>query len=183
MPRIAEITEKFFTRDRGELTLSEFTTQLIAEETKNGEIGVKKTSSIDYIINGQDVYRFLSDRGNGRIYDGLKSLELMSRLIRGAGESSTSLFDNVQIIAFSVDEMKYSTIEGASHIVNANLGLSEIHRFAKAVGSREIEQYDAFIAKIARQIRAGGFKAEEHLTEALVRVKALIKTVLNSKGT
>jgi hypothetical protein len=180
MPRITEISDKFFNRDDAGMTLTEFTSKLIADETKNGEVGVKATSAQDYVVNGQDVYRFLSDRGNGRIYDGLKSLELMARIIKGVSLTSVSLFDN-EIIAFTADDMKNASMDVAVIIVNSNIGVKEVYDFAKSIGSPEIESYDAFINKIARQVRAGGFKTEDHIAEALVRVKALIKSVINSK--
>lgn len=183
MPRITEISDKFFNRDDAGMTLTEFTSKLITDESKNGEVGVKATSAQDYVVNGQDVYRFLSDRGNGRIFDGLKSLELMSRIIRGVSQTSVSLFDSNEIIAFTADDMKGSSMETAMKIVNANIGIQDVYSFAKSLGSPEIESYDLFISKIARQVRAGGFKTEEHITEALVRVKALVKSALNTRGT
>lgn len=180
MPRITEISDKFFNRDDAGMTLTEFTSKLIADETKNGEVGVKVTSAQDYVINGQDVYRFLSDRGNGRIYEGLKSLELMSRVIKGVSITSVTLFDS-EIIAFTADDMRSATLEAAMDIVNANIGIKDVHDFAKSINSAEIANYDIFIARIARQVRAGGFKTEEHIGEALVRVKSLVKSVLNSR--
>lgn len=183
MPRVTEISDKFFNRDDSGMTLSEFTSKLIADETKNGEVGVKVTSAQDYMVNGQDVYRFLSDRGNGRIFDGLKSLELMSRIIRGVNVTSVTLFDDNKIIAFTADDMKGATMEVAMEIVTTNLGLKDVYSFAKAHRSPELVAYDAFVSKIARQVRAGGFKTEEHIAEALVRVKALVKSALNTKVT
>lgn len=180
MPRLTEISDKFFNRDDAGMTLTEFTTKLIADETKNGDVGIKLTSPQDYIVNGQDVFRFLSDRGNGRIYDGLKSLEVMSRIIKGVSVTSASLFDN-EIIAFTAEDMRNASMETAMVIVNSNIGIKEVYDFAKSVNSSEIEGYDAFITKIARQVRAGGFKTEDHLSEALVRVKSLVKSVFNSK--
>lgn len=179
MPRITDISEKFFNRDDNGMTLTEFTTKLMADETKNGEVGVKATSTQDFVINGQDVYRFLSDRGNGRIYDGLRSLELISRTIRGVSLSSATLFDTT-IVAFTVDDMKAATVDSAIVIVNANIGIKDVYDYAKSVNSTELANYDAFAKKIAREIKAGGFKTEAHIAEALVRVKALIKSVLNS---
>ena len=181
MPRIAEISDKFFNRDDAGQTLTEFTTALIADETKNGDVGIKSISQQDFVVNGQDVYRFLSDRGNGLVYDGLKSLELMSRIIRGVSIESAALFDST-IIAFSPDDMKQASMETASIIVIANLGLKDVYDYAKAANSSEIAAFDAFVLKVARRVKSGGFKTDEHIGEALVRVKALVKSALNIKG-
>lgn len=181
MPRIAEITEKFFNRDDSGMNLREFTDNLIAQETRNGSVGVKATSVQDFVINGQDVYRFLSDTGNGRIYEGLKSLELMSRVIKGVSLTSVSLFDN-KIIAFTPDDIRNATMEDAMVIVNTNIGIKDVYDFAKAANSKEITRYDEFISRIAREVRAGGFITENHITEALIRVKALIKSVFYTKA-
>lgn len=180
MAKIREITDKFFNRTSSDKTLRDIAADLkAAGAVENGTI--KPTASSDFTINGNDVYRFLSDRGTGRIYDGLKSLELISRTIRGASKYSTSLFDNT-IIAYSVDDMKAASIATATIIVNSNIGIHEVYLYAKSVGSPEIASYDIFVAKIARQIKAGSFKTEDHIAEALIRVKALVRSALNAKG-
>lgn len=180
MPRLTEISEKFFNRDDAGQTLSEFTSALIAQESQNSDVGVKATSPQDFVVNGQNVYQFLNDRGTGRIYDGLKSLELMSRIIRGVSIAASSLFD-ATIIAFTPDDMKNASMAGAADIVIANLGLKEVYVYAKNQNSPEIAAFDVFVARIARQVKAGGFKTEDHITEALVRVKALVKSALTLK--
>jgi hypothetical protein len=180
MPRIAEISDKFFNRDGEAQTLTEFADALIAEETKNGDVGINVTSQQDFMVNGTNVYPYLTDRGTGRVYDGLKSLELMSRVIKGVSLKSASLFD-AKIIAFTPEDMKGASDEVARTIVNSNLGLKEVYEFARVSRSKELAAYDIFIKKIVRQIKAGGFRAEDHITEALVRVKALVKTTINPK--
>ena len=105
----------------------------------------------------------------------------MSRIIKGVSLTSVSLFDS-QIIAFTADDMRNAPIETAMVIVNANIGIKDVYDFAKSVSASEVQSYDAFITRIAREVRAGGFKTEDHIAEALVRVKALIKSVLNSKA-
>jgi hypothetical protein len=182
MPRINEISDKFFNRDDADMTLAEFTSNLIDKETQNMDVGVKVTSPLDFVVNGEDVSRLLIDSGTGRIYDGLKSLELMSRIINGASASSSSLFD-AEIIAFNADDMRAATNRQAYNIVNVNLGVKDILDYAKSINSPETAAYEEFVSKIARQIKAGGFKTEDHLAEALVRVKALVKSVLADRST
>lgn len=181
MTKITEISDKFFNRENSDATVKDFVDGLetIANRT-NVTTGPKANQ--ESLIGSTEVYRFLSDRGTGRIYEGLKSLELMSRTIRGVTQTSASLFDNA-IIAYSVAEMKAADMTLAGVIVNANIGIQEIYTIAKAGESKEIAAYDAFVSKIARQIKAGGFKTEDHINEALIRVKALVKSALNSKST
>jgi hypothetical protein len=178
MPRVDDISDKFFNRDGSDVTLKEFTSRLLASETRPGEISVRPTSKQDYVVNGKSVYGLLTDRGNGRVYDGLKSLELMSRQIKGVGSSSHTLFD-ATIIAFSADDMRNSTPESAARIVNVNLGMVEVVVAAVSTSSYELEKYNSFVNKIAREIRAGGFSTEDNIAEALVRVKALINSVIH----
>lgn len=182
MSKIKEITDKFYNRTDSNATVTDFINSLNSAASKTTDIAVKTNSEKEYVVNGQDVYRFLSDRGTGRIYEGLKSLELMSRTIRGASKSSTNLFDGA-IIAYTPDEMKAAVIEVAVSVVNANIGVQDIYLFAKSVGSKEMTAYNAFAQKIARQVKAGSFKTETHIAEALIRVKALVNSVLNLKGT
>lgn len=177
MPRVTEISDKFFNRDDNGQTLTEFVRDLTAKETRNNEVGIIVGIPTDFVINTADVYRFLSDRGAGRIYDGLRSLELMSRTIKGIGLSTAKLFDNT-IIAYTPDDMKNAANDMAIRIICANIGIQEVYDYAKSVNSTEVAGFDAFASIIARQIKAGGFKTEDHIQEALVRVKALIRSVL-----
>lgn len=178
MPRVKEIADKFFNRDDAGQTLTEFVGALTASETRNSSVGIQLSTPQDFTVNGQDVYRFLSDRGAGRVYDGLKSLELMSRTISGIGVSTAALFDNV-IIAFTATDMQGASDDQAAKIVSANIGILDVYNYAKSVNSLQVAQYDLFVASVARQVRAGGFKTDDHLDEALIRVKALIRSVLN----
>ena len=172
---IKQITDRFFAREAG-VTIRDLTSSLMSGETNVPTGIVKPTSEKDFVVNGKDVYKFLSDTGNGRIYEGLKSLELMSKIIKGVGNSSVTLFDN-KIIAFTPDDMKSASAEGAKTIINANLGVKDIYDFAKISNSNEIARYDEFLSRISRQVKAGGFIAEEHRIEGLVRVKALIRSI------
>lgn len=178
MPRVKEIADKFYNRDDAGQTLTEFVTELTSNETRNSSVGVQIAAPADFNVNGNDVYRFLSDRGNGRIYDGLKSLELMSRTISGIGLSTAALFDNV-IIAYSATDMQGANDDTAAKIISANIGILEVYSYAKSVNSKQVAVYDQWVAGVARQVKAGGFKTDEHIEEALIRVKALIKTVLS----
>lgn len=177
MPRITEISDKFFNRDDAGGTLSEFTAAIIDAETMQVDVGIKTNSPLDFMVNGKDVSRLLTDRGTGRIYEGLKSLELMSRIIKGVGVSSSTLFD-ANIIAFSASDMQNASINRAYDITNTNLGVKDILDYARSVNSTEVAGYEDFVAKITREIKAGGFKTETYLHEALVRIKALIRSVL-----
>lgn len=179
MPRLEEISDKFFNRDDASMTLAEFTSNLIDKETQNIDVGVKATSALDFVVNGEDVSRLLVDRGTGRIYEGLKSLELMSRVINGSSASSSSLFD-AKIIAFSANDMQSSTTKQSYDIVNANLGVKDVLNYAKSVNAPEVARYEDFVSIIARQIKAGGFKTEDHIAEALVRVKALVNSAIRN---
>ena len=181
MPRIKEISDKFFNRDDNGKTLSEFTDELVPREAIVGEVGITLAASGDYVLNGQSVYHLVTDRGNGRIYDGLKSLEAMARMIRGIGSSSTTMFDS-NIIAYTPNDMKTASMELAIVIVHANLGLKDIYSYAKSIGLPEIAAYDTLAASIARQVRSGGFRTEDHITEALLRVQNLVKSALNAKA-
>lgn len=178
MTRVKEISDKFFSRDVNTKTLTEFANSLIAQENKIVSVNVPVTSAEEYKINGEDVYRFLTDSGNGRVYDGLKSLEVMSRIIRGVGESLETLFDN-KIISHSAEDMKTASIEGAVRIVNANLGLDSILAYARSKKSIALDEYDEFVTRIARDVKTGVFKTEAYLPEALLRIKSLIKLILN----
>lgn len=179
MSKIKEISDKFFQRESPDKNLKQFVQNLTADASQT--VGVVSVfSPKDYTINGNDVYRFLSDRGAGRIYDGLKSLEFMARTIRGASLESASLFDG-KIIVHTVNEMKAASVEQASIIVNANIGIQEVYLFAKQHGLEELVKYNVFILKIARLVKAGTFKTEDHIAEALVRVKALVRSALNVK--
>jgi hypothetical protein len=180
MPRITEISDKFFSRTDDGKTLAEFADALVPRDANIGELGINLTVSGDFVLNGESVYQLVADRGTGRIYDGLKSLESMSRVIRGIGAGSTTMFDS-NIIAYTPNDMKTASIDVAIVIVHANLGLSNIYPYAKAMGLQEVAAYDKFAATIARQVRAGGFKTEDHITEALLRVKNLVKAALNAK--
>jgi hypothetical protein len=180
MPRVTEISDKFFNRDEASQTLSEFTSALIASETRNADVGINLTSPQDFVVNGANIYNLLADRGTGRVYEGLKSLELMSRVIKGLSATAVTLFDN-KIIAFSAEDMRASNDTAAIDIINSNLGMKEVYDFAKNANASEVVRYNVFVSKIARQIKAGGFKTEDHLTEALVRVKALVKAAMGIK--
>lgn len=180
MARITDISDKFFNRDDSAETLTEFTRKLTAAETLNSGVGLVLNIPSDFTVNTADVYRFLSDRGAGRIYDGLKSLELMSRTIRGIGISTARLFDN-DIISHTADDIKNASPEYAIRIINANIGIQDVYDYAKLTGSKELAGYEAFASVIARQIKAGSFKTEDHIQEALVRVKSLIRSVLHTK--
>lgn len=178
MARVKEISEKFFNRDERNQTLTEFTNAIVKAEALNFAVGIDISQPTDFTVNGNDVYRFLSDRGAGRVYDGLKSLELMSRTIRGINADS-ALFDNA-IIAFTTSDMQDADDLTASKIVSSNIGILEVYNFAKAAGSSQIAAYDIFAATVARQVKAGGFKTDEHIDEALIRVKSLIRSVLKA---
>ena len=178
MPRIKEISDKFFNRDDTGKTLAEFANELVPSEAVFGEVAFNLPVIPDYTFNGKSVYNLLTDRGNGRVYDGLKSLEIMSRMIRGVGTSSMFGTD---IIAYTPNDMKSAQMDVAVAIVNANLGVSDIYSYAKSVGLPEVAAYDRLISTIARKVRAGGFKVEEHLYEAIVQVRKLVKAALNAK--
>ena len=177
--RIKEISDKFFSRDAAAKTVSEFTSELVEAETRNGSVGLELHAKPDFSVDGNDVYRFLSDRGTGRIYEGLKSLELMARTMNGVSEQSLQLFDN-KIIAFTAEDMRTADEATALLIINSNIGISQIYAYAKNKESSQIPAYEAFVRSIARRIKAGTFRTENHINEALVRVKALIKTVLTT---
>lgn len=182
MARVREISEKFFNRGASEKTLREFINDISRSETRNNNIGTKIHVPSDFVISSKDVYRLLTDRGNGRIYDGLKSLEMMSRVISGISKSADSIFDN-KIIAFSADDMRNADDAMASRIICSNIGILDVYQFCKAVGSSEVATFDTFVSRISRKIKAGSFKTEDHIQEALVRVKALIRAAINRKST
>lgn len=176
MSRVREISDKFFNRDDASSTLAEFVDDITDAENRNSSVGIR--SRIAETLDDAKLYRLLSDRGNGQIYEGLRSLELMSRTIKGVG--TTSLFDNV-ILAYTADDMKRSDDPTGIRIANTNIGIQEIYEYAKSINSVEVAAYDRFATKIVKQIRAGGFKTDEHIQEALIRVKALIRSTLNFK--
>lgn len=179
MTRIKEISDKFFSRDPNVKTLTEFATEVLAVEGKIIQVGGNETSAENFKVNGEDVYQFLSDNGNGRIYDGLKSLETMSRIIRGVGEGLETLFDN-KILSHTVDDMVAADIAGAVRIVNANLGLTEILVYARSKNVQQLKDFETFATRIAKDVKTGTFRTEPYLAEALLRIKSLIRILLKN---
>lgn len=178
MSKVTEISDKFFTGKDNGMSLTEFARSITTTVT-SPDYTVSPTTEQDFVVNGTNVYQFLTDTGGGRIFDGLKSLELMSRIIRGVGQSSATLFDNV-IIAFTADDMKGAPINVAVDIVTANLGLRDVLSYTKRLNLTEATKYEDFATRLAREVRAGSFRTEDYIMEALVRVKALVKIAMNT---
>lgn len=181
MANIDKITQKFFGRDETKQTLREFTTDLASSENRSDDTRVSPFSPQDFVLNGKSVYILLADNGTGRIYEGLRSLEMMSRVIRGVSESSVSLF-NETIIDSTPSVMRTASSAKSIEIISKNLGVFDVLDYAKSVSSPEVARYEAFALRINRKIKAGSFKTDEHLAEALLRVKALVRSSVQLQG-
>lgn len=178
MDKIKEIEDKFFKLgDYDPVKIDAFVRETVEGENDSGVVKLAKPALFDEV----DAFKFLNDRGTGRIYQGVRSLELISRSLRGVPASSLTLFD-AKIMAYGPEDMRTAGQETARNIITANLGISNYYDAVRSVDNVEVAKYKEFMDKVAKEVKSGGFSAAVSLSEALVRTKAIVRLALNNRG-
>lgn len=178
MNTIKDIEDKFFNLgDYSDISIRQF-----LDKTKRDRSvasgGFASTTSPPPVFDESDAFKYLSDRGDGRIYQGLQSLEFMSRVLNGTPASSLSLFDG-KLLAYKPDDLKYANTATGRLIILTNLGVEGYWDVVKALEHDDVAKFFLFMDKLVRQIKSGGFRAADSFNEAALRTKAIVKLALN----
>lgn len=128
------------------------------------------------LYQNADIY---ADSGNGRVSDGLRGLELLSRTCKGIPIDNLFMFNNT-IHSSSADQVKNASDDQLIQIVIDNLGLTFIMSNAKKVSPSLVEEFRTVCYRIGYQVRSGTFQKEPIQSTVLMYAKKLTLAAANS---
>lgn len=143
-----------------------------------------QTTSPNYIkINTSKNLAFMNDdgTGNGRITLGVKSLEAISKTLKGVNTSSLVLFD--QIIYTRPYDFRNQSTDDARITIATNLGIAEMLPQVKLMSNDIINLFNNMADRMTVDIRSGTFSFDKYIHEALRVIKSVVRTAMNYKST
>lgn len=120
---------------------------------------------------------YIDDRGSGRISKGVKSLEAITKTLKGIQASSLTLFDQ-EIYSNPFDFRSYD-VNNARTVIYENLGLTEFIPLAMVVSPKIITQLNIMVDKMFIDIKNSTFSYENYINEALPRCKLVVLAAMN----
>lgn len=148
---------------------------LLRQNEANSEVLIPVTESNK--ITKDNSFGLLLDRGNGPITEGMKSLEIISKSLRGINLNSLLLFDG-KIIASSPAQMKSASDVLARQIVIDNIGMQKYIDLAINNATSEVDQLNSLCSTIAKRVKSGSFKYLEFRDVLLLRCKKVITAAI-----
>lgn len=180
MSTIKDIEDRFFSLgDYSDISIRNFVDKT-KKDRSTAAGGLLSMIPTPPAFDESDAFKFINDRGEGRIYQGLQSLELMSRVLHGTSLESLALFEGT-IIAYQPKDIKYAKTETARLIILANLGVDAYWNVVKLKEHEDVAKFILFMDKLVRQVKAGSFRAADSFNETAIKTKAIVKLALNTQ--
>ena len=124
---------------------------------------------------------YLTDRGNGRISKGVKSLEAITKIFKGISSSALVLFE--QVIYDNPSNFKEYDSMSARQIIYNNLGLAEYISLAKSVSQTVIDDLNNMVDRMFKDMKNLTFTYDNYINEALIKCKNVVAASINYKDT
>lgn len=123
---------------------------------------------------------YLNDTGEGRISSGLKSLEAITKVLKGVPASAMVLFD--QIIYTNPYIFRESDNDESIIEVIENLGLAQFVIPAGLVSKNVVIDINELSLRISKDVKSGVFTFNKYLNETLRKSKAVVSAAMNYKA-
>lgn len=130
--------------------------------------------------NADAAFPYLHFTVNNPVIAGLKSLEMITKVIAGVSFSGITLFE-APILASSPKEMKTATAEEARAIVLSNLGMTFYIPNATLKSPEEVEALNELADIIAKRVKSGMFKYTDFSGITILRCRAVVKASISYK--
>lgn len=163
---------------RGEMTtVDEFVERNFRPEPATG---VTPSQTLYSELTRGSSLLYLNDNGDGRISDGLKSLEAITKVLKGIPASAMVLFD--QVIYTNPYTFRDTTDAESIDLVIQNLGLAPFVAPALAVSPNSIKALNELSLRMSKDIKNGTFTFNKYLNETLRTGKTVVKAGMNYKA-
>ncbi len=158
----------------GLTTIDKFLTDNL---NKIGDIAQDSYTPVSENITKSKNLSYIDDRGNGRISNGVRSLEAITKTFKGIPSGALVLFDQV-IYDNPYNFFTYSTTL-ARPIIYSNLGLTEYIPLATSVSPSSIEELAVMADRMFGDMRNLTFTYDKYINEALARCKLVVRASMN----
>lgn len=150
---------------------------LVDNLNRSGNISQDLYTPISENITKSKNLAYTDDRGDGRISNGVRSLEAITKTFKGIESGSLVLFDQV-IYDNPFNFREYSTFNARPTIYN-NLGLAEYVPLARAVSSNVILELELLSDRMFKDMKNLTFTYDKYINEALIQCKLVVRTAMN----
>lgn len=124
-------------------------------------------------ISENERYSVLNDIGGGTVSQGLRALELLTKLVRGVNPAGLFMFEDP--ISITPEQIRKSDTQTSRNLVISQLGMTEFIIPALSKAPSVVEEYYSLMDIIIKRIRNGTFKAIDFNTTTTYQSKQVAK--------
>lgn len=150
---------------------------LLDNLNRGGDISPNLYEPVSENITKSKNLAYTDDRGNGRISNGVRSLDAITKTFKGIESGSLVLFD--QIIYDNPFNFKGYNTFNARPIIYNNLGLAEYVPLALAVSPTVILELESLSDRMFKDMKNLTFTYDKYINEALICCKLVVRAAMN----